>query len=66
MAGKNDYQKIYYHKVGTAAIRDKMIYETTITRNAVRESGVHGRPRLRFSVFPDSSAENGETRSCFR
>jgi len=62
MAGKNDYQKTYYHKVGTPQSEDKLIYEDN--DHPQRRQGVGATEDQRFeilSVSDSSAGKNGNS-----
>jgi len=56
MAGKNDYQKIYYHKVGTPQSEDKLIYEDNDHPQRRQGIGVTEDQRFETLSVSDSSA----------
>ena len=56
MAGKNDYQKIYYHKVGTSQSEDKLIYEDNEHPQRRQSVGVTEDQRFEILGVSDSSA----------
>jgi prolyl oligopeptidase len=56
MAGKNDYQKIYYHKVGTPQSDDKLIYEDNEHPQRRQSIGVTEDQRFEVLGVSDSSA----------
>ena len=56
MAGKNDYQKIYYHKVGTPQSADKLIYEDNDHPQRRQSVGVTDDQRFEILGVSDSSA----------
>ena len=56
MAGKNDYQKIYYHKVGTPQSDDKLIYEDNEHPQRRQSVGVTEDQRFEILGVSDSSA----------
>jgi prolyl oligopeptidase len=56
MAGKNDYQKIYYHKVGTSQSDDKLIYEDNDHPQRRQGIGVTEDQRFEILSVSDSSA----------
>ena len=56
MAGKNDYQKIYYHKVGTPQSEDKLIYEDNEHPQRRQSVGVTEDQRFEILSVSDSSA----------
>ena len=56
MAGKNDYQKIYYHKVGTPQSADKLIYEDNDHPQRRQSVGVTEDQRFELLSVSDSSA----------
>ena len=56
MAGKNDYQKIYYHKVGTPQSDDKLIYEDNDHPQRRQGIGVTEDQRFEILSVSDSSA----------
>ena len=56
MAGKNDYQKIYYHKVGTAQSEDKLVYEDNEHPQRRQGIGVTEDQRFELLSVSDSSA----------
>jgi len=65
MAGKNDYQKIYYHKVGTPQSEDKLIYEDNDYPQRRQSVGVTEDQRFEILSVSDSSAgKRGDTCAC--
>jgi prolyl oligopeptidase len=56
MAGKNDYQKIYYHKVGTPQSDDKLVYEDNEHPQRRQSVGVTEDQRFEILGVGDSSA----------
>lgn len=58
MAGKNDYQKIYYHKVGTPQSDDKLIYEDN--DHPQRRQGVGVTEDQRFEILSVSDSSAGK------
>ena len=56
MAGKNDYQKIYYHKVGTPQSEDKLVYEDNEHPQRRQSVGVTEDQRFEILGVSDSSA----------
>ncbi|MEK6334641.1 MAG: prolyl oligopeptidase family serine peptidase [Acidobacteriota bacterium] len=56
MAGKNDYQKIYYHKVGTAQSEDKLVYEDNEHPQRRQGIGITEDQRFELLSVSDSSA----------
>ena len=56
MAGKNDYQKIYYHKVGTPQSEDKLTYEDNDHPQRRQGIGVTEDQRFELLSVSDSSA----------
>src|SRR6266853_4047775 len=58
MAGKNDYQKIYYHKVGTPQADDKLIYEDN--EHPQRRQGIGVTEDQRFETLSVSDSSAGK------
>jgi prolyl oligopeptidase len=58
MAGKNDYQKTYYHKVGTPQSEDKLIYEDN--EHPQRRQGVGVTEDQRFEILSVSDSSAGK------
>ncbi len=58
MAGKNDYQKIYYHKVGTPQSDDKLIYEDN--DHPQRRQSVFVSEDQRFEILSVSDSSAGK------
>src|SRR5216684_2460786 len=58
MAGKNDYQKIYYHKVGTPQSEDKLVYEDN--DHPQRRQGVGVTEDQRFAILSVSDSSAGK------
>jgi prolyl oligopeptidase len=56
MTTKNDFQKIYYHKVGTAQSDDKLVYEDNEHPQRRQQIGVTDDQRFEFLGVSDSSA----------
>jgi prolyl oligopeptidase len=56
MAGKNEFQKIYYHKVGTPQSEDKLIYEDNDHPLQRQSVGVTEDQRYDILTVADSSA----------
>ncbi len=56
MAGKNEYQKIYYHKIGTPQSEDKLIYEDNDHPLRRQSIGVTEDQRFEVLSVGDSSA----------
>jgi prolyl oligopeptidase len=61
MAGKNEYQKIYYHKIGTPQSEDKLIYEDNDHPLRRQSIGVTEDQRYEIlSVNDSSSGKKGD------
>ncbi len=58
MAGRNDYQKIYYHKVGTPQSDDKLIYEDN--QHPQRRQGIGVTEDQRFELLSVSDSSAGK------
>ncbi len=58
MAGKNDYQKIYYHKVGKPQSEDKLIYEDN--EHPQRRQGIGVTEDQRFEILSVSDSSAGK------
>ncbi len=58
MAGKNDYQKIYYHKVGTPQSEDKLVYEDN--DHPQRRQGIGVTEDQRFAILSVSDSSAGK------
>jgi prolyl oligopeptidase len=58
MAGKNEYQKTYYHKVGTPQSEDKLIYEDN--EHPLRRQGVGVTEDQRFEILSVSDSSAGK------
>ena len=58
MAGKNDYQKTYYHKVGTPQSEDKLVYEDN--DHPQRRQGVGATEDQRFEILSVSDSSAGK------
>ena len=58
MAGKNEYQKIYYHKVGTPQSEDKLVYEDN--EHPLRRQGVGVTEDQRFEILGVSDSSAGK------
>jgi len=58
MAGKNDFQKTYYHKVGTPQSEDKLIYEDN--EHPQRRQGVGVTEDQRFEILSVSDSSAGK------
>ncbi len=58
MAGKNDYQKTYYHKVGTPQSEDKLVYEDN--DHPQRRQGVGVTEDQRFEILSVSDSSAGK------
>ncbi len=58
MAGKNDYQKIYYHRVGTPQSDDKLIYEDN--EHPQRRQGIGVTEDQRFEILSVSDSSAGK------
>jgi len=58
MAGKNDYQKIYYHKVGTSQSEDRLIYEDN--DHPQRRQGIGVTEDQRFAILSVSDSSAGK------
>jgi prolyl oligopeptidase len=58
MAGKNEYQKIYYHKVGTPQSEDKLVYEDN--EHPLRRQGVGVTEDQRFEIMSVSDSSAGK------
>lgn len=58
MAGKNEYQKTYYHKVGTAQSEDKLIYEDN--EHPLRRQGVGVTEDQRYEILSVSDSSAGK------
>src|SRR6266498_3274774 len=56
MSTKNDFQKIYYHKVGTAQSEDKLVYEDNEHPQRRQSIGVTEDQRFEVLGVSDSSA----------
>jgi prolyl oligopeptidase len=58
MAGKNDFQKIYYHKVGSPQSEDKLVYEDN--EHPQRRQGIGVTEDQRFAVLSVSDSSAGK------
>jgi prolyl oligopeptidase len=58
MAGKNEYPKIFYHKVGTPQSEDKLIYEDN--EHPLRRQGIGVTEDQRFEVLSVSDSSAGK------
>ena len=58
MAGKNEYQKIYYHKVGSPQSEDKLVYEDN--EHPLRRQGVGVTEDQRFEILGVSDSSAGK------
>jgi len=58
MAGKNEFQKIYFHKVGTAQSEDKLIYEDN--EHPLRRQGIGTTEDQRFEILSVSDSSAGK------
>ncbi|HMG72559.1 MAG TPA: prolyl oligopeptidase family serine peptidase [Pyrinomonadaceae bacterium] len=58
MAGKNDYQKSYYHKVGTPQSEDRLVYEDN--DHPQRRQGVGATEDQRFEILSVSDSSAGK------
>lgn len=58
MAGKNDYQKTYYHKVGTPQSEDKLVYEDN--EHPQRRHGISVTEDQRFEILGVSDSSAGK------
>jgi len=58
MAGKNEYQKTYYHKVGTPQSEDKLVYEDN--EHPLRRQGVGVTEDQRFEILGVSDSSAGK------
>jgi prolyl oligopeptidase len=58
MAGKNEYQKTYYHKIGTPQSEDKLVYEDN--EHPQRRQGVGVTEDQRFEILSVSDSSAGK------
>src|SRR2546423_2463366 len=58
MAGKNEYQKVYYHKVGTPQTKDVLIYEDN--QHPGQFNGVVVTDDLRYEIMTHSDSTIGK------
>lgn len=58
MAGANEYQKIYYHKVGTSQSEDKLVYEDN--EHPMRRQGIGVTEDERFEILNVSDSSAGK------
>src|SRR5207302_5739666 len=58
MAAKNEYQKVYYHKVGTPQSEDVLIYEDN--QHPGESHGVEVTDDLRFEILRHSDSTIGK------
>lgn len=58
MAGKNEFQKTYYHKVGTSQSEDKLIYEDN--DHPLRRQGVGVTEDQRYEILSVSDSSAGK------
>ena len=60
LAGKNEYHKVYYHKLGTSQSADKLIYEDKTKALGFRIAGVTDDERFLFLSLTDSKADGNK------
>lgn len=58
MAGANEYQKIYYHKVGTSQSEDSLVYEDN--EHPMRRQGIGVTEDERFEILNVSDSSAGK------
>ncbi|MGI4741015.1 MAG: prolyl oligopeptidase family serine peptidase [Janthinobacterium lividum] len=60
LAGKNEYHKVYYHKLGTPQSADKLVYEDKTKALGFRIAGVTDDERFLFLSLTDSKADGNK------
>ncbi|MFD1870961.1 prolyl oligopeptidase family serine peptidase [Hymenobacter bucti] len=60
LAGKNEYHKVYYHKLGTLQAADKLVYEDKTKALGFRIAGVTEDERFLFLSLTDSKADGNQ------
>jgi prolyl oligopeptidase len=60
LAGKNEYHKVYYHKLGTPQSQDKLVYEDKTKALGFRIAGVTDDERFLFLSLTDSKADGNK------
>jgi prolyl oligopeptidase len=60
LAGKNEYHKVYYHKLGTPQSQDKLVYEDKTKALGFRIAGVTDDERFLFLNLTDSKADGNK------
>jgi prolyl oligopeptidase len=60
LAGKNEYHKVFYHKLGTPQSQDKLVYEDKTKALGFRIAGVTEDERFLFLSLTDSKADGNQ------
>ena len=58
-SGKNEYHKIYYHKIGTSQADDRLVYEDT--KHPQRNAGASVSDDEKFLIVTTSESTNGNS-----
>jgi prolyl oligopeptidase len=66
LSSKNEFQKVYYHKVGTAQSDDELVYEDKANAQRFHEAGVTEDERFAILVIDDRGKEKRGNAVYFR